>query len=61
MDSASQSEIPPEEPPSRLSNFIGVLVAILTLTLPMVVIAHFSSGAIVPADSAPYPFTQQRE
>ncbi|HIK43977.1 MAG TPA: hypothetical protein IGR64_03715 [Leptolyngbyaceae cyanobacterium M65_K2018_010] len=43
MDSASQPDTPPGEPPSIFSNLLGIVIALLTLTLPMGVIAHFSS------------------
>ena len=43
MDSASQPDTPPGEPPSIFSNLLGIVIAFMTLTLPMAAIAHFSS------------------
>lgn len=57
MDSASQSDIPPGEPHSPVSNLLGIVVAILTLTLPVFVVAHFSSARVVPAEAGAYPFS----
>jgi hypothetical protein len=58
MDSASQSDVPPGEPPSPFSHLLGIVIAILTLTLPVFAIAHFSSARIVPANPPVSPFTQ---
>ncbi|PSR18854.1 hypothetical protein C8255_05160 [filamentous cyanobacterium CCP3] len=44
MDSASQPETPAGEPPSPSSSVLGVLIAVLTLTLPLFIVAHFSSA-----------------
>lgn len=55
MESASQSDVPPGEPPSRFANLLGVAVAILTLTLPLVAIAYFSEAPLIPAQT-PYSF-----
>lgn len=44
MDSASQPDTPAGEPPSPSSNLLGVLIAVLTLTLPLFMVAHFSSA-----------------
>jgi hypothetical protein len=44
MDSASQPDTSPVEPPGIFSNLLGIFIAVLTLTLPMVVIVHYSSA-----------------
>lgn len=44
MDSASQLDTPKGEPPSPSSNILGVLMAVLTLTLPLFMVAHFSAA-----------------
>ncbi|MEP0901093.1 MULTISPECIES: hypothetical protein [unclassified Nodosilinea] len=44
MDSVSQPDTPAGEPPSPSSNVLGVLIAVLTLTLPLFVVAHFSAA-----------------
>ncbi len=49
MESASSPEPPPELPNSPIAKIIGVAIAVLTLTLPLVTIARFSSvPAMVP-------------
>jgi len=57
MDSASQSEIPPGEPPNFFAKLFGLLIAVLTLTLPLFVIDYFSSAQGLPVESAPYGFS----
>jgi ABC-type molybdate transport system permease subunit len=48
MDSASQPDTPPGEPPSIFFNLLGIVIAVLTLTLPMAVVSHFSSAQGIP-------------
>lgn len=43
MESSSQASEPPERTSHKLANFIGTLIALLTLAVPLVAIAHFSS------------------
>jgi hypothetical protein len=58
MDSASQSDIPPGASPSPFSHLLGIVIAILTLTLPVFAIAHFSSAKVVTDTPSPYRFSQ---
>ena len=44
MDSASQPEPPPEHACSSVSSFLGVVIALITVTLPLFAIARFSSA-----------------
>lgn len=60
MDSASQPDHPPHEPPSRLSSLLGIVVALLTLTLPVFAIAHFSPTRIDAVETAPTILRQPR-
>jgi len=60
MDSASQSEIPPGEPPNPLSRLLGLFIAVLTLTLPLFVIDHFSSAKGISPTPLPYRFTENQ-
>ncbi len=48
MDSASQSDTSAGEPPSILANLFGFVIAIATLTLPLLVIDHFASVPTLP-------------
>jgi hypothetical protein len=60
MESASSLEPPPEPHSSPFAKAIGFAIALLTLTLPLVIIAHFSSvPAIVPPVS-PVPLSSSR-
>lgn len=61
MESVSSSETPPEPPSSRFAHVIGAVVALLTLTLPLVVIAHYSSVNIRTPVTPGYPLSQTRE
>lgn len=46
MDSNSQSASSAERYSHRLADVVGTAIAMLTLTLPMFVIAHYSSNNI---------------
>ena len=61
MESASQSDNPPEYPHSRLAVFMGVVIALATLVLPVFAIARFSSARVTPLDSSQYPIFRARE
>ena len=61
MESASTSENPPEPPSSRFSHVVGTFVAVLTLMLPLLAIAHYSSADVPPAPLPGYPLSQTRE
>ncbi|MEB3290893.1 MAG: hypothetical protein VKI82_13330 [Leptolyngbya sp.] len=61
MDSASQPDTPPGEPPSIFSNLLGIVIALMTLTLPMAAIAYFSSSqGLPPPDSGSPPSGLER-
>jgi hypothetical protein len=55
MDSGSQADQPPERTSSRLANVFGTLIALLTLTLPIIAIAYFSSANADPTPPPSYP------
>lgn len=61
MESVSNSENPPEPPSSRFSHIVGTVVAVLTLMLPLLAIAHYSSADIQPPPLPGYPLSQTRE
>ena len=46
MDSNSQSANTEELPCQRLADVVGTAIAMLTLTLPMFVIGHYSSNSV---------------
>ncbi len=46
MDSNSQSANTEELPSQRLADVVGTAIAMLTLTLPMFVIGHYSSSGV---------------
>ncbi|MEB3219037.1 MAG: hypothetical protein VKN72_22755 [Nostocales cyanobacterium 94392] len=47
MNSNSQSANTEELPSQRLADFVGTAIAVLTLTLPMFVIGHYSSSSVL--------------
>ncbi|MBW4651991.1 MAG: hypothetical protein KME20_02875 [Kaiparowitsia implicata GSE-PSE-MK54-09C] len=44
--SSSQLDNPPERVSNRLAELIGALIALMTLTIPVVAIAYFSSSSL---------------
>ncbi|MBZ8178740.1 MAG: hypothetical protein SAL07_22750 [Oscillatoria sp. PMC 1051.18] len=44
MESSGPSGNASEQPQSRLAGIVGTAIAILTLTIPMLVIAYYSSN-----------------
>lgn len=53
MESASP-EHPAEQPPGHVANFVGVLITMLTLTLPLYAISNFKTIEIeIPPQSQP--------
>jgi|GEM_PF-587937 len=46
MNSNSQSANTEELPSQRLADVVGTAIAVLTLTLPMFVIGHYSSSSV---------------
>ncbi|MBF2034704.1 MAG: hypothetical protein IGR92_04305 [Leptolyngbyaceae cyanobacterium T60_A2020_046] len=61
MESASPSENPPQHSSSRFAHLVGVLVALLTLTLPIMAIAKFSPSMTQPPQLPTYPMSQSRD
>jgi hypothetical protein len=58
MNSNSQSaNVDVDTPPHRLADIVGTLIAILTLGLPMFVIAHYSSNNV--EINTPQPITSR--
>jgi hypothetical protein len=54
MQSGSQSDSSPDRPTNHFPEIIGVFIALLTLMLPLTVIAHYSSQPSIP-DGPIYP------
>jgi hypothetical protein len=59
MDSNSQSANPADTYSQRLADIVGTAIALLTLTLPVFVIAHYSSNQ-VPASQQPLTYPLHR-
>lgn len=57
MDSGSQPVNTPDRQTNKLVDFIGTLIALLTLTLPLTVIAHYSNR-IEPSPPTTYSLQQ---
>lgn len=45
MDSGSEPVQSAEEPPHKLASILGTLIALITLALPLLFIAHYSSSS----------------
>ncbi|MGC1306509.1 MAG: hypothetical protein WA885_04710 [Phormidesmis sp.] len=52
MESASP-EHPAEQPPGHIANFIGIVIAMMTLTLPLYAISAFDAAEAVPPQPSP--------
>jgi hypothetical protein len=61
MESVNTSENASEPPSSRFSHFVGTVIALLTLMLPLLAIAHYSAVDPPPATLPSYPLSQSRE
>ncbi|HEY9653556.1 MAG TPA: hypothetical protein V6C95_23045 [Coleofasciculaceae cyanobacterium] len=54
MESSSPSANTSDPHPHRWAEIIGTVIALLTLTLPLFVIAHYSSSRVDVLQQAPY-------
>jgi hypothetical protein len=62
MESGSQAENPPGRSSQKLADIIGTAIALLTLTLPLVAIAHFSTVNVDLLPPTPaYPLSQSSD
>lgn len=61
MESESQPARSGEKSTDRLADLIGTLIAVLTLTLPLLAVARYSPSQINPwqSDSPDYPSIQK--
>ncbi|WP_143467601.1 hypothetical protein [Leptolyngbya ohadii] len=53
MESGSRASEPPERATLRVADVVGTLIALLTLLVPIVTIAHFSSVSAESLQSPP--------
>ncbi|WP_026098185.1 hypothetical protein [Kamptonema formosum] len=60
MESGSPSANASDQPPHGLADIVGTLIALLTLTIPLFVIAHYSSGnaEVVPPHTYQLPVSR---
>ncbi|WP_009545906.1 hypothetical protein [Crocosphaera subtropica] len=61
MESSSPSGKVSEPPAHRWTHVMGIAIAMLTLTLPMLVIAYYSSNQAVPSPSTRIYLDNPRE
>ncbi|MEM0980305.1 MAG: hypothetical protein AAGH78_08530 [Cyanobacteria bacterium P01_H01_bin.58] len=61
MQSVSSSGNSPEPPSSRFASIFGAVVALLTLSLPLLVIAYYSSPELPSPAIQTTPLAQTRE
>ncbi|MBW4660129.1 MAG: hypothetical protein KME15_15750 [Drouetiella hepatica Uher 2000/2452] len=52
MEPGSTASNPPVQTSQPLANLLGTLIALLTLTVPMIAIAHFSSDHVSSSNSS---------
>ncbi|MGB3239990.1 MAG: hypothetical protein WBB29_16960 [Geitlerinemataceae cyanobacterium] len=55
MESGSPSGSSPEGNPHTIAQLVGTLIALLTLTMPLFVIARYSASNTSPFSPAAYP------
>jgi len=61
MESSGPSANPADQPPDRWAEIWGTVIAVLTLTLPLLAIANFSSSSRIQLlQSTPYSLNQTR-
>ncbi|HEY9851797.1 MAG TPA: hypothetical protein V6D28_20160 [Leptolyngbyaceae cyanobacterium] len=61
MNSTEQAANSPDRPPARMADIVGTFIALLTLTLPIFTIAHYSSNNVEALQNITYPLPNQRE
>ncbi len=61
MDSSTQSANSSDQPPHRLADIVGTAIALLTLTVPLFVIAQYSSNRVEVAQPIAYPLQKSQE
>lgn len=61
MNSTEQAANSPDQPPPRMADIVGTFIALLTLTLPLFVIGHYSSNNVEVLQNITYPLPNQRE
>jgi hypothetical protein len=59
MEPGSHADTPPERTSHRLADIVGTLIALLTLTLPILAIGSFSSVSISPWQPSAYPLLRR--
>ena len=60
MESAS-SEHQSEQPPGHMANLVGVVIAAITLTLPLYVVANFNDPQASENTLAPFTFLESNQ
>ncbi|MBD2298989.1 hypothetical protein H6G80_03740 [Nostoc sp. FACHB-87] len=60
MNSNSQSANTTDTYSHRLADFVGTAIALLTLTLPLFVIAHYSSNDVAPNNQQSLTYQLQK-
>jgi hypothetical protein len=59
MESGSQSASSPERSSNRFADIIGTLIALLTLTIPLIVVGHYSNPAAFSQPASHESFTKR--
>jgi hypothetical protein len=61
MDADSTSGSPSEQPHQKFAEILGILIAVLTLTLPPFIIARYSGGSLEEFMPTTYPIGRVSE
>lgn len=61
MESGGHSANPSDRPSHRLADIVGTVIALMTLTLPIYVIAHYSSTRVEPIQNRSYTLPGPRD
>ncbi|MDY7020864.1 MAG: hypothetical protein SWJ54_05800 [Cyanobacteriota bacterium] len=55
MESDSQPPSPSSHSGDWFANFVGTVIALVTLAIPLLTIAHYSPSQVATWQSSPYP------
>jgi len=60
MESASPEQ-PSEQPPGHVANFVGIVIATMTLTLPLYAISNFNTAEVSAPQRSSFSFIKAQE
>lgn len=60
MESASPEQ-PSEQPPGHIANFVGIVIATMTLTLPLYAVSNFNTAEVSTPQRSSVSFMKAQE